>query len=182
MATRRSFLKCWSDHSSSCVKSSSYTSYALRIKWPLLRVVRLVLLPWLLSHGSKELKWKTSYSSSRQDLLGMQQATHSRGMRADHPLQEWPYPILASLFLYPLFPPLSRFLGPDWLCPLQIGDCTNVCLIGYTQDQLGRRVCLPARGSHLGPWLPLLAGFFFFPSGFLFGPSSSALLDPVSLF
>lgn len=93
-------MQIWSC-SSSCVKSSSSASYALRIKWQLLRVVRLVFLPWLLSHGSKELKWKTSYSSSSQDLLGMQQAIHSRGMRADHPLQEWPYSILASLFCIP---------------------------------------------------------------------------------
>ena len=62
------------------------------------------------------------------------------------PALEWPSPILASLF-YPLFPPLGRFLGPDWLCPMQIEKLhCSWGLIGYMQDQSEKTVCFPIRG------------------------------------
>ena len=133
---------------------------------PVLQNVRLVLLPQFLSHRSKKLKWQTRYKSSRQDLWGKYQAVHSWRYESG----QVPIGMVLSHFgfplLYPLFPLLSRFLGPDWLQPLQ-----QRTVPGYTQDQPGKGAYFPTRGSHSSPWL-FVGFFFFFPShGFLWPPS-----------
>ena len=103
-------------------KKVSFSRFSLTFYW-IINNIRLVLLLQFLSPCGKELKQHTSYISSRKDVLGKQQAIHTVGLRVEQHPQEWPCHFGFSL---PLYPPLSRFLGPDWLHSMQIGESTYI--------------------------------------------------------
>lgn len=51
------------------------------------------------------------------------------------------------LFVFPFYTFCLLPMVPDWLhCYAKQGMGTSVCMIGYTQDQSGERVCFPSLG------------------------------------
>ena len=119
-------------------------SISLSFHW-LINNIRLVL-PQFFSPCGKELKQHTSYISSRQDVLGKQQEVHSVGLRVEQSPQEWPCHFGFSL---PLFLTLSRFLGPDWLHSMQIGEGTYI----HPKPIRGDRM-FSGKGACWVPFLP----------------------------
>ena len=85
-------------------------------------------------------------------------------------------PILFWLpFFIFLIPSLEQVPGA-WLVMPSANRRLYQCTLGWLHPRPIREGgCLPARGSHLGPWLPLLAGFFFF---FFLEASSDSPLGP----